>query len=90
MHLKHLVVFLAILLLKPNLLRQIDNDLEEDLQAPAPIANRLSSMTLANGVYLFSLWGASSPYSLRMGKSDPTGLLALRILKTRQYLGTIL
>ena len=61
MQLKDLVVFWTILLLKPNLLKQIDNNLEEYPRAPTSIANRstaqpLSSMTLASGVYLFNFW----------------------------------
>ena len=39
MQLKDLVAFWTILLLKPSLLRQIDNDLEEYLRAPTSIAN---------------------------------------------------
>ena len=94
MQLKDLVVLWTILLLKPSLLRQIDNDLEEYPQAPTSIANRstaqpLSSVTLAGGAYLI-FGSASSPYLLRRGKSTPTGLLALRILKIRQHLGAIL
>ena len=58
---KDLVVFWAILLLKPSLSRQIDNDLEEYPQAPTSIPKRstvqpLPLMTLASGVYLFSFW----------------------------------
>ena len=58
MQLKDLVVFWTILLLKPSLLSQFGNDLEEYPQAPASIANRSTaqpffSMTLASGVYLF-------------------------------------
>ena len=61
MQLKDLVVFWTILLLKPSLLRQIDNNLEEYPQAPTSVANRstaqsLSSMTLESGVYLFNFW----------------------------------
>ena len=61
MQLKDLVVFWIILLLKPSLLRQIANDLEEYPQAPTSISNRsttqpLFSMTLASGVYLFNFW----------------------------------
>ena len=40
MQLKDLVVFWTILLLKPSLLSQLGNDLEEDPQAPTSIANR--------------------------------------------------
>ena len=59
MELKDLVVFWIIFLLKPSLLRQIGNDLEEYTQAPALIANRstvhpFSSMTLTSRVYLFN------------------------------------
>ena len=61
MQLKDLVVFWTILLLKPSLLRQIGNDLEEYPRAPTSIANRSTaqpffSMTLASGVYLFNFW----------------------------------
>ena len=61
MQLKDLVVFWTILLLKPSLLRQIGNDLEEYPRAPTSIANRsttqpLFSMTLARGGYLFNFW----------------------------------
>ena len=81
MQLKDLVAFWAVLLSKRTLLKQIGNDLEEYPRAPTSIANRstaqpFSSMTLAS---------ASSPYSLHRGKSVPTGLLDLRILKLRQY-----
>ena len=80
MQLKDLVDIWTILLLKPSLLRQIDNDLEEYPQAPTSIANGstaqpLSSMTLASGVYLINFWECQ---------------LALRTLKIRQYLGAIL
>ena len=59
MELKDLVVFWIIFLLKPSLLRQISNDLEEYTQAPILIANRstahpFSLMTLTSGVYLFN------------------------------------
>ena len=61
MQLKDLVVFWTILSLKPSLLRQIGNDLEEYPRAPTLIANRSTaqpffSMTLASGVYLFNFW----------------------------------
>ena len=61
MQLKYLVVFWTILLLKPSLLRQIGNNLEEYPRATASIANRsttqpLFSMTLASEVYLFNFW----------------------------------
>ena len=59
MELKDLVVFWIIFLLKPSLLRQIGNDLEEYTEAPVLIANRstahpFSLMTLTSGVYLFN------------------------------------
>ena len=59
MQLKGLVVFWTILFLKPSVLRQIDNNLEEYPRAPTLIANRsrtqpFLSMTLASGVYLFN------------------------------------
>ena len=67
MQLKDLVVFWTILLLKPSLLRQIGNDLEEYPRAPTSIANRATaqpffSITLASasGLYLFSFWGCQS------------------------------
>ena len=61
MQVKDLIVFWTILLLKPSLLRQIGNDLEEYPRAPTSIANRsttqlLFSMTLASGVYLLNFW----------------------------------
>ena len=90
MQLKDLVAFWAVLLLKRTLLKQIGNDLEEYPRAPTSIANRstaqpFSSMTLASG-YIYLIFGsASSPYSLHRGKSVPTGMLDLRILKLRQY-----
>ena len=61
MQVKDLIVFWAILLLKPSLLRQICNDLEEYPRAPTSIANRSTaqpffSMTLGSGVYFFNFW----------------------------------
>ena len=94
MQLKDLVIFWTILLLKPSVLRQIGNDLEEYPWAPILIANRSTappffSMSLASEVYLI-LGSASSPDSLHRGKSIPTGLVVLKILKIREYQGTIL
>ena len=88
MQLKDLVVIWTILLVKPSLLRQIDNNLEEYPQPPTSIANRLaaqpfSSMTLASGVYLI-FGSTSSSYSLHRGMSILTGLLDVSILKIRK------
>ena len=75
MELKDLVVFWIIFLLKPSLLRQIGNDLEEYTQAPILIANRstahpFSLMTLTSGYIYLIFENASSPYSLHKGEFE--------------------
>ena len=95
MQLKDLVVFWMISLIKPSLLRQIGNGLEEYPRAPTSIANRSTaqsffSMTLASGVYLFNFWECQFSIFSSQGKLIPTGLLASTTLKIREYQSSIL